>query len=186
MLSSCSKSDGDSNKGTNNNVTQSENVISAKSVKSILRAYHGKNDLGQKGPILDKIKKWIKAHVGTQSGVYCPGGYACGPCPGMCIFVSKTTEVVPDNYELSSAEINDDLRLFILSESTVDSSTFIITFIDTEDFVLNNNFVISEDLDLGSNVAAAFGKDSFVINTGTYPVVYDFDERGETAITIVQ
>ncbi len=186
VLSSCSKSNDDSNKASNNDVTLAENVISLASVKSTLQKYHDKNDASQKGPILDKIKKWIKAHVGTQSGVYCPGTYACGPCPGMCIFVSKTSEVVADNYELSADELNDDLRLFILSEFDADSSKYIITFINTDDFVLNDNFIISVDLDLGSNVAAAFEKDSFVIKTGTYPVVYDFDERGETVIKIVQ
>ncbi len=186
VLSSCSKNNKKSNKNvTNDSIITTQNQVSIETVTSILQTYHKKDDSNQKLPSWGKIKKWIKVHVGAQTGVYCPGGYACGPCPGLCVFMSKTSNVVPDNYILSSEEINDDQRLFILSSSTTDSTTYIITFINTDDFVLNNQFVINEDLDLGLDVANAFMKDKFVIKSGTYPVVYDFDNRGETAITIV-
>jgi hypothetical protein len=187
VLSSCSKSNKNSNKDVNNkNLVTAENIVSIENVKSVLQSYHKKDNSEQKRPNWGKIKKWIKAHVGAQTGVYCPGGYACGPCPGICIFTSKTSQVVPDNYILSDEDINDDQRLFILSNSTTDSTTYIITFVNTDDFVLNNQFVISENADLGSNVANEFGKESFVIKSGTYPVIYDFDQRGETVITIVE
>lgn len=184
VLSSCSKSN--NNKVNNENIVSTETIVSNESVTSILQTYHSKDNSEQKLPSWKKIKKWIKAHVGARTGTYCPGGYACGPCPGICIFMSMTSSVVPDNYVLSNEEINDDERLLIISESTTDSTIYIITFINTDDFVLDNNLIIPEDLNMGTIVAEAFGIESFIIQAGTYPVVYDFDERGETAITIVK
>lgn len=185
FISSCTKNNNSNKNVKTVKIVPTENVVSIESVTSILQTYHGDDNSEQKLPSWERIKKWIKAHVGSQTGVYCPGGYACGPCPGLCVFMSKTSQVVPDNYVLSNEEINDDQRLFVLSNSTTDSTVYIITFINTDDFVLDNQFVITEDLDLGSDVANAFKKDKFVIKSGTYPVVYDFDERGETVISIV-
>lgn len=186
VLSSCSKSNKNSNKDVNNdNIIPTENVVSTETVKSILQTYHSKDDSEQKLPSWERIKKWIKAHVGARTGVYCPGGYDCGPRPGICIFMSNISQIVPDNYVLSSEEINDGQRLFTLSNFADDSTIYIITFIDTDDFVMDDKLVITEDLDLGSDVANAFKKENFVIKSGTYPVIYDFDLKGETAINIV-
>lgn len=187
VLSSCSKSNKNSNKDVNNdNIIPTENVVSTETVTSILQTYHSKYASEQKLPSWERIKKWVKSHVGTYTGVYCPGGgYPCGPCAGICWNASKTSQVVPDNYVLSSEEINDGQRLFTLSNYADDSTIYIITFIDTDDFVMDDKLVITEDLDLGLDVANAFKKENFVIKSGTYPVIYDFDLKGETAINIV-
>ena len=68
----------------------------------------------------------------------------------------------------------------------LDETTFLVSFIDTQDFVYKDNFVFSEDLDLGPDVAKAFGKETFIVKKADYPVVYDYDPKGETVISILK
>lgn len=177
IFSSCNKDENLSGNKNDSSIYSSEQIV------SILKSYHSSNDSKQQGPILDKIKKWIKAHVGTHiPAVTCYNSYPCGPCPGICLKLSINSNVVDDNYNLSSSEIENGERLFILAE--YDSLSYIITFVNTNDFVYNDEFILEEDVDLGDEVAEAFGKENFILPSGTYPVIYDFDERGETVIIV--
>jgi len=155
--------------------------ISSELIKSQLYEYH--LELSKKN-IWGKIKKWIKAHTGTNLFNNCIGHSPCGPCPGLCLLSAPFTQVVPENYVLSTDEINNGERIFILNE--YQDSIMVITFIDNQDFIYEDNFYLPENYDLGQNVASAFNLNKLILKKGVYPVIYNNNPNGETIVNVIK
>lgn len=176
----CSKDD--DSKKTDEKVSLVQNY-SKNEILKIIKTYHENVNSKEANPI-DKIIKWIKAHIGTHLSDNCNGSMPCGPCPGICLKLSTNSTVVEKGYSLSNGEFENGERLFVLT--MLDETNFLVNFIDTQDFVYKDEFVFQQDLDLGSDLAKAFGKESFIVKKGNYPVICDFDPKGETVITILK
>lgn len=131
-----------------------------------------------------KVKKWIRAHTGTHLFNNCNGDNPCGPCAGICLSLGVYDPIpVDDNYKLTPEDIKNGDNVFILSGYKEDLMA--ITFVDNTDFVYEKAFYLPEDWNLGEKVAAEFGVKKIFVRKGVYPVIFDFNEQGETMVNIV-
>lgn len=129
-----------------------------------------------------KLKKWIKAHIGTHLFNNCDGKSQCGPCPGICIPLGRNSVITNDSTYNDNNQ-NDEQRIFNLTQLETDE--FVISFVRNDEFVINNVFYVTADTELSENIANAFGFTKLIIKQGAYPLTFEFNSNGETVIDVI-
>lgn len=176
---SCKQNSTDLNNENSNYVFQSDEIKSIENISNYLSTYHSPT----KGPI-NKIWQWILAHNGTHMFNNCNGNGQCGPCAGLCLYLSPNSQIVSEDYAVTEQDKLEGKSLINIVKIDDNSNKIIISFDVTGDFVMDNVLYVPEDTDLGSEVATAFERSTFVLKKGYYPICYDYNNKGETVIDL--
>lgn len=184
MLSfnSCNKDKGAKEAPITTNETLMNSNYDASVIRDLLSDYHSDVNIKDCPGWWQRLKKWIKAHTGTHLFNNCNGNNPCGPCAGICFQLGTYPIPVEDEYELTQDDIESGDNVFILGG--LDETHMAITFIDNADFIFEDTFYLQEDWDLGQDVAQEFQVASIIIKQGNYPVIYEFNENGETVVEV--
>jgi len=173
---SCSK-ESESQPIQKDNVTQDN-----KSVDELMMYYYAQSSKDRN--VFNKIWKWISAHVGTHLFQNCNGSSQCGPCPGICIPLTKSSDLftpVDENYQISNQDYLDGERLCQIA--LFNDSIMGFTFIH-DGFVYQDSLYIPKDFDIGSSASALFEKTSIIVKKGTYPVSFSQSRNGSTIVNV--
>lgn len=177
---SCKQNANELNNENSNYVFQNDEIKDIDNVSDYLSSYH----VPTKGPILPKIWAWILAHNGTNMFNNCNGNGACGPCSGMCLYLSPNSQVVGEDYVRTEQDKSDGKSLVSVVKIEDGLNKIIISFDVTSDFVMDDILYIPEDTDLGSEVATEFERSTFILKKGLYPICYTYNNKGETVIDL--
>jgi hypothetical protein len=128
-----------------------------------------------------KFVNWCIAHSGTHLFENCNQPNDCGPCSGICFALYATNSITTDTI-ISPTDYANGKGIFGLSQ--INDTTAVITFSTKDRFVIDDVFYVTQNTELGTSIASAFGKQSFIIQKGVYPLIYDYDKRGQTIIKI--
>ena len=125
--------------------------------------------------------QWCIAHSGTHLFANCNQPNPCGPCSGICLALYATNSITTDTI-INSTDYADGKGIFGLTK--INDTSAVITFSTKDRFVIDDVFYVPEDTELGTSIASAFTRRSFIIRKGVYPLIYDYDLRGQTVIKI--
>jgi hypothetical protein len=114
----------------------------------------------------------------------CSGNGSCGPCAGLCLYLSPNSQVVDEDYIRTEQDILEGKTLVNLVKIDDGLNKIIISFDVTDEFVMDDYLYIPEDTDLGSEVAAEFLRNSFILSKGIYPICYTYNNKGETVVNL--
>jgi hypothetical protein len=135
----------------------------------------------QKPTLLQRIAKWIKVHSGNHLFENCTYDMPCGPCPGMCMTLGRSTVITTDS---TYNAIDHGNGIGTIGLMRIDSTKFRLRFVNNAEFVINNVFYVPADIELGDSLATLYQSTKFIIKQGVYPLSYITYANGETVVDV--
>lgn len=155
-----------------------------KNVDELLSYYYGEYQSNSKN-IFGKIWKWMVAHSGTYLFQNCQGTMPCGPCAGICLRFSKSSDLfqpVDETYQITPEEYQNGERLFQIA---LFNDTILGFSFTQSDFVYLDSLYVPKNFNIGGSASELFNKDSIIVRRGVYPVSFSHGRNGSTIVKVL-
>lgn len=122
--------------------------------------------------------KTISASIYVRIGTYlwndCKGTNPCGPCAGICIRGGKAPRKVEESFAIGSP-VPEGEGVFNIVD--ISNNTMTVEFL-TPGFTNGSQTGLSENFELGSEIASTYGYSNIILNQGFYNVNFTNSQYG--------
>ncbi len=122
----------------------------------------------------------IYVAIGTYLWSGCQGNNPCGPCSGICIRAGKRPKKVDEMFVIGSPVPVGEGVFNIID---ISSNTITLEFL-TPGFTNGTQTGLSDNFELGSEIASSYGYSNIILNQGFYDVNFTNSQYGKSTFNI--
>lgn len=160
-------------------------LLSISLIGLTMMSFKGSENVKEKN-LNSKIEhvKTVSASIYVRIGTYlwndCKGSNPCGPCPGICIRAGKGPKKIDEPFVIGST-VPEGEGVFNIVD--ISNNTMTLEFL-TPGFTNGNQTGLSENFELGSEIASTYGYSNIILNQGFYNVNFTNSQYGKSTFNV--
>ena len=149
------------------------------SFKSSENAKEKNLDINFKKP--NTVSGSIYVAIGTYLWSGCQGSNPCGPCSGICIRAGKRPKKVDEMFVIGSP-VPEGEGVFNIID--ISNNTITLEFL-SPGFTNGTQTGLSENFELGSQIASTYGYSNIILKKGFYNVNFTSSQFGKSTFDVI-